>query len=149
MYFFFLFILVLFFRFVSFVLRLSCFLILIQYLQVVYHSHIECPSIGLQIKLRGFLSHIEQLRIGYWGITSTKTQSMSHGLASPRSPTDENQQPAEASVVGRSWVQSMFSKDTTSKSNSFSRVRRWTSDSGSTGIFFFLWLYACFTGFYF
>ena len=105
-------------------------------MQVVYHSHIECPSIGLQIKLRGFLSHIEQLRIGYWGITSTKTQSMSHGLASPRSPTDENQQPAEASVVGRSWVQSMFSKDTTSKSNSFSRVRRWTSDSGSTGIFF-------------
>lgn len=94
----------------------------------------EKNNIGYKqfIKLRGFLSHIEQLRIGYWGITSTKTQSMSHGLASPRSPTDENQQPAEASVVGRSWVQSMFSKDTTSKSNSFSRVRRWTSDSGST-----------------
>lgn len=94
----------------------------------------EKNNIGYKqsIKLRGFLSHIEQLRIGYWGITSTKTQSMSHGLASPRSPTDENQQPAEASVVGRSWVQSMFSKDTASKSNSFSRVRRWTSDSGST-----------------
>lgn len=94
----------------------------------------EKNNIGYKqfIKLRGFLSHIEQLRIGYWGITSTKTQSMSHGLASPRSPTDENQQTAEASVVGRSWVQSMFSKDTTSKSNSFSRVRRWTSDSGST-----------------
>lgn len=89
--------------------------------------------ICLQIKLRGFLSHIQQLRIGYWGMTSTKAQSVSHGLASPRSATDENQQPAEASGVGRSWVQSMFSRETASRTNSFSRVRRWTSDGGSSG----------------
>ncbi|PON47885.1 Guanine nucleotide-binding protein, beta subunit [Parasponia andersonii] len=90
----------------------------------------EKNNIGYKqfIKLRGFLSHIQQLRIGYWGITSTKAQSLSHGLASPRSATDENQQPAEAS--GRSWVQSMFSRDTASRTNSFSRVRRWTSDGG-------------------
>lgn len=37
----------------------------------------------------------------------------SHALSSPRTKdvTDEDQQPAEASVVGRSWVQSMFSRD--------------------------------------
>ncbi|KAK9277804.1 hypothetical protein L1049_027360 [Liquidambar formosana] len=86
------------------------------------------------IKLRGFLSHIQQLRIGYWGISSVKAQSMSsYGLPSPhlQDATDENQQPAEASGVGRSWVQSMFSRDATSRANSFSRVRRWTSDSGT------------------
>ncbi|XP_057951943.1 DENN domain and WD repeat-containing protein SCD1 isoform X2 [Malania oleifera] len=87
------------------------------------------------IKLRGFLSHIQQLRIGYWGISSVKsTQSMSSfGLPSPRSQdvANESQQPAEASGVGRSWVQSMFSRDTSSRTNSFSRVRRWTSDSGN------------------
>ncbi|KAF4386373.1 hypothetical protein F8388_020000 [Cannabis sativa] len=94
----------------------------------------ERNNIGYKqfIKLRGFLSHIQQLRIGYWGMTSTKAQSMSHGLASPRSSADENQQPAEASGVGRSWVQSMFSRDTASRTNSFSRVRRWTSDAGSS-----------------
>ncbi|KAK9926264.1 hypothetical protein M0R45_023505 [Rubus argutus] len=86
------------------------------------------------IKLRGLLSHVQQLRIGYWGITSFKAQSMSHGLASPRSKdaTVESQQPAEASGVGRSWVQSMFSRDNSSRSNSFSRVRKWTSDGGSS-----------------
>ncbi|BBH04151.1 hypothetical protein Prudu_015214 [Prunus dulcis] len=71
------------------------------------------------IQLRGFLSHVVQLRI-----------------ASPHSKdtTVENQQPAEASGVARSWVQSMFSRDTASKSTSFSGVRKWTSDgsSGST-----------------
>ncbi|CAN6717544.1 unnamed protein product [Malus baccata var. baccata] len=77
------------------------------------------------IKMRGFLSHIEHLLIGYWGITNFKGQSMlSHGLASPRSKdaTVENQQPAEASGVGRSWVQSMFSRDTASRTTSLSRV---------------------------
>ena len=86
------------------------------------------------IKLRGFLSHVQQLRISYWGISSVKAQSMSSfGLPSPHShdSTDDDQQPAEASGVGRSWVQSMFSRDTTSRTNSFSRVRRWTSDSGT------------------
>ncbi|KAG7944548.1 hypothetical protein I3843_15G107500 [Carya illinoinensis] len=93
-------------------------------------------SVGYKqfIKLRGFLSHTQQLRIAYWGITSTKSQSMSSlGLPSPRSKeaTDENQPPAEASVVGRSWVQSMFSRDTASRTNSFSRVRKWASDAGN------------------
>lgn len=57
----------------------------------------------------------------------------SHGLTSPRSKDgiDDNQQPAEASGVGRSWVQSMFSRDTASRSSSFSRVRKWTSEGGS------------------
>ncbi|XP_040372222.1 DENN domain and WD repeat-containing protein SCD1 isoform X5 [Rosa chinensis] len=85
------------------------------------------------IKLRGLLSHVQQLRIGYWGISSFKAQSMSHGLASPRSKDAavESQQPAEASGVGRSWVQSMFSRDNSTRLNSFSRVRKWTSDGGS------------------
>ncbi|XP_010265189.1 PREDICTED: DENN domain and WD repeat-containing protein SCD1 isoform X2 [Nelumbo nucifera] len=77
------------------------------------------------IKLRGLLSHIQQLRIGYWGISSVKIQSVSpYGLPSPRlqDAADESQQPAEASGVGRSWVQSMFSRDTTSRANSFSRA---------------------------
>uniref|UniRef100_A0A2P2KS99 DENN domain and WD repeat-containing protein SCD1 n=1 Tax=Rhizophora mucronata TaxID=61149 RepID=A0A2P2KS99_RHIMU len=85
------------------------------------------------IKLRGFFSHIQQLRVGYWGISSVKIQSVSsHGLASPRpkDSKDENQQPAEASGVGRSWVQSMFSRDS-SRTNSFGHVRRWGSDGNS------------------
>lgn len=94
----------------------------------------EKNNIGYKqiIKLRGFLSHIQQLYISYWGMYSIKSQSVSpYGLPSPH-PQDANsdiQQPTEAS--GRSWVQSMFSRDTSSRANSFSRVRRWTSDSGS------------------
>ncbi|KAL5726231.1 Scytalone dehydratase [Ranunculus cassubicifolius] len=96
----------------------------------------EKNNIGYKqfIKLRGFLSHIQQLRIGYWGISSVKTQSASsYGLASPRSlgAADEDQQPAEASGIGRSWVQSMFSRETSIRANSFSRVRKWTSDNGT------------------
>ncbi|XP_043715724.1 DENN domain and WD repeat-containing protein SCD1 isoform X2 [Telopea speciosissima] len=94
----------------------------------------EKNNIGYKqfIKLRGLLSHIQQLRIGYWGISSVKVQSVSsYGLQSPHSQdaVGESQQPAEASGVGRSWVQSMFSRDTTARTNSFSRVRRWTSDN--------------------
>ena len=99
-----------------------------------------------QIKLRGFLSHVQQLRIGYWGISSVKAQSFSSfGLPSPHShdSTDDDQRPAEASGVGRSWVQSMFSRDTTSRTNSLSRVRKWTSDSGNLGTLFVEGTYAC------
>ncbi|KAJ7973907.1 DENN domain and WD repeat-containing protein SCD1 [Quillaja saponaria] len=83
------------------------------------------------IKLRGFLSHIQQLRMGYWGMTLIKAQSVSSlGLTSPhpKDAKDEGQQPAEAIGIGRSWVQSLFSRGTASRSSSFSRVRRWTSD---------------------
>ncbi|OWM65148.1 hypothetical protein CDL15_Pgr008735 [Punica granatum] len=87
------------------------------------------------IRLRGFLSHVQQVRVGYWGISSVKAQSLSsQGLHSPRTKDsiDEGQQPAEASGVGRSWVQSMFSRDTSSRTHSFSRVRGWTSDGGAS-----------------
>ncbi|XP_051119738.1 DENN domain and WD repeat-containing protein SCD1 [Andrographis paniculata] len=83
------------------------------------------------IKIRGFLSHIRQIWIGYWGIYSGKTQSASSfGLPSPRPQhaADSTQQSSEASGVGRSWVQSMFSRD---RASSFSRVRKWTSDGGN------------------
>ncbi|XP_010549132.1 PREDICTED: DENN domain and WD repeat-containing protein SCD1 [Tarenaya hassleriana] len=88
----------------------------------------------LLIKLRGFLSHIQQLRTGYWGVYSAKQQSIVSGLPSPRpkDALDETQQPAEAS--GRSWVQSMFSRDSASRANSFSRVRKWVSDNASSDI---------------
>lgn len=84
------------------------------------------------IKLRGYMSHIQQLCIGYWGIYSLKSQSISSlALPSPRPQdvTTDNQQPAEAS--GRSWVQSMFSRDTTLRANSFTRVRKWTAEQGA------------------
>ncbi|KAI8542951.1 hypothetical protein RHMOL_Rhmol08G0180200 [Rhododendron molle] len=94
----------------------------------------EKNNIGYKqiIKLRGFLSHIQQLYISYWGMYSIKSQSVSpYGLPSPhpQDPNNDIQQPTEAS--GRSWVQSMFSRDTSSRANSFSRVRKWTSDSGA------------------
>lgn len=87
------------------------------------------------IKLRALLSHIQLLRVGYWGISTGKSQSSSYGLSSPRSQdaSDESQQPAEASGVGRSWVQSMFSRDRSIRTNSFSRVSRWTSDTDNSG----------------
>ncbi|KAL9256163.1 DENN domain and WD repeat-containing protein [Drosera capensis] len=92
----------------------------------------EKNNIGYKqyIQLRGYLSRIHHLRVGYWGISSVKAQSLSSsGLQSPRSQdvTGDGQQPTEAS--GRSWVHSMFSRDTTSRANSFSRVRKWASDS--------------------
>ncbi|XWS37669.1 hypothetical protein CRYUN_Cryun19dG0064800 [Craigia yunnanensis] len=97
----------------------------------------ERNNIGykLLIKLRGLLSHIQQLRISYWCVSSVKSQSLlPPGLSSPRpnDAADENQQPAEASVVGRSWVQSMFSRNTASRANSFGRVRKWASDGGAS-----------------
>ncbi|KAG6413747.1 hypothetical protein SASPL_126461 [Salvia splendens] len=84
------------------------------------------------IKIRGFLSHIRQICIGYWGIYAGKTQSVSSfGLPSPRPQDagDSTEQSSEASGDGRSWVQSMFSRD---KASSFSRVRKWTSDGGNS-----------------
>lgn len=72
---------------------------------------------------------------------SVKSQSMSSfGLPSPRSQdaADGTQQSAEATGVGRSWVQSMFSRDTTSRTSSFSRARKLTSDSGSLFIYYLL-----------
>ena len=118
--------------FLLILLNLSSALFMNSFFFSFWKCSISCL---LQIKLRGFLSHIQQLRVGYWGITSIKAQSMSSlGLPSPRSKdvTDEHQQPAEAS--GRSWVQSMFSRETASRSNSFSRVRKWASDGGNSGI---------------
>ncbi|KAH1089880.1 hypothetical protein J1N35_017137 [Gossypium stocksii] len=96
----------------------------------------ERNNIGykLLIKLRGLLSHIHQLRINYWGVSSGKPQSLlPPGLSSPRlkDAADENQEPLEASGVGRSWVQSMFSRDTSSRTNSFTRVRKWASDGAA------------------
>ncbi|GAB4850614.1 Scytalone dehydratase [Ancistrocladus abbreviatus] len=93
----------------------------------------EKNNIGYKqyIQLRGYLSHIHQLRIGYWGISASKAQSLSsHGLQSPRPQdvTNDGQQSAEASSVGRSWVQSMFSRDRSSRSFS----RRWGADSGTS-----------------
>lgn len=87
------------------------------------------------IRLRALLSHIQLLRVGYWGISTGKSQSASYGLSSPRSQdvSDESQQPAEASGVGRSWVQSMFSRDRSIRASSFSRVSRWASDTDSSG----------------
>lgn len=94
----------------------------------------EKNNIGYKqlIKLRGFLSHIQRLRTGYWGISTVKSQSMlSHSLSSPRpkGASIENQQPAEASVVGRSWVHSMFSRDSAARANSFGNVGKLGSDS--------------------
>ncbi|XP_021736316.1 DENN domain and WD repeat-containing protein SCD1-like [Chenopodium quinoa] len=93
----------------------------------------EKHNIGFKqfIQLRGFLSHIHQLRFAYWGIAATKVQSLSaYGVQSPR-PQDaahDNQQFVEASSVGRSWVQSMFSRDTSLRAHSFTRVRSGVSD---------------------
>ncbi|KAH6801776.1 stomatal cytokinesis defective / SCD1 protein [Perilla frutescens var. frutescens] len=81
------------------------------------------------IKIRGFLSHIRQICIGYWGIYAGKNQSVSSfGLPSPRpqDTVDSTQQSSEASGVGRSWVQSMFTRE---RASSFSRVS--TNENGS------------------
>lgn len=125
--------------FISFILESGlCFFLPLGSINSVYDycSRKSLFYFLLQIKLRGFLSHTQQLRVAYWGITSIKAQSTSSlGLPSPRSKdaADENQPPTEASGVGRNWVQSMFSRDTASKSNSFSRVRRWGADAGGSG----------------
>lgn len=74
-----------------------------------------------------------------------KAQSvLSLALPSPHSKDakDEDQQPAEATGVGRSWVQSMFSRNTTSRTSSFNRVRRWTSDGGNSGTCYSI-IYEC------
>ncbi|XP_011072936.1 DENN domain and WD repeat-containing protein SCD1-like [Sesamum indicum] len=73
------------------------------------------------INLRGFLSHTRQTCIGYWGIYVAKSHSVSsYGLPppSPKDTTNNTQESSEESGVGRSWVQSMFSR----RAGSFSRV---------------------------
>ncbi|KAL2934077.1 DENN domain and WD repeat-containing protein SCD1, partial [Bienertia sinuspersici] len=87
----------------------------------------EKNNIGYKqfIQLRGFLSHIHQLRFAYWGIAATKVQSLSsYGMQSalPQDGVHDSQQTTEASS-GRSWVQSMFSRDTSLRAQSFTRVR--------------------------
>ncbi|XP_020405170.1 DENN domain and WD repeat-containing protein SCD1 isoform X2 [Zea mays] len=77
------------------------------------------------IKLRALLTHLQQLRIGYWGVATGKSQPLqSYGMASPHAidVIDESQQPAEASGLGRSWVQSMFSRDRSLRASSFNRA---------------------------
>ncbi|GJN18579.1 hypothetical protein PR202_gb05751 [Eleusine coracana subsp. coracana] len=82
------------------------------------------------IKLRALLTHLQQLRVGYWGVATGKSQPLqSYGMASPRAldVSDESQQPAEASGLGRSWVHSMFSRDRSLRASSFNR----TSDANA------------------
>ncbi|XP_010677974.2 DENN domain and WD repeat-containing protein SCD1 isoform X1 [Beta vulgaris subsp. vulgaris] len=87
----------------------------------------EKNNIGYKqfIQLRGFLSHIHQLRFAYWGVAALKVQSLSsYGVQSALSQdvATDGQQTIEASSVGRSWVQSMFSRDTSLRAHSFTRV---------------------------
>lgn len=99
---------------------------------ICYFSNFFC-----QIKLRGYLSHVRHMFVGYWGIHSVKLQSATTlGLPSPRAQdaSDDAQQPAEASGIGRSWVQSMFTRDTSIRAKSFSRVGKWTSDNSTLGM---------------
>ncbi|XP_042042708.1 DENN domain and WD repeat-containing protein SCD1-like isoform X1 [Salvia splendens] len=66
------------------------------------------------INLRGYLSHIRQTCIGYWGIHGGKSQFVScYGLPAldPLESPSTGEQGSEASGVGRSWVQSMFSRE--------------------------------------
>lgn len=107
----------------------------------------EKNNIGYKqfIQIRGYLSHVYQLRFAYWGISASKAQSLSsYGLQAPlpQDSANDGQQPAEASSVGRSWVQSMFSRGTSLRANSFTRVKSSVSDEhgaaskqdvGSTG----------------
>ncbi|KAK1665267.1 hypothetical protein QYE76_053426 [Lolium multiflorum] len=77
------------------------------------------------IKLRALLTHLQQLRVGYWGVPVGKIQPLpSYSMASPRALdiSDESEQPAEASVLGRSWVHSMFSRDRSLRASSFNRA---------------------------
>ncbi|KAL8141853.1 hypothetical protein V2J09_014885 [Rumex salicifolius] len=75
------------------------------------------------IQLRGYLSHIQQLRVGYWGVSTIKFQPSFHGPQSPRVQDAMNDsQPVEGSAVGRSWVHSMFSRENSTRVNSFSHA---------------------------
>ena len=78
------------------------------------------------------MSHIHQLRFAYWGTAASKGQLLSSygGQSIHLQDTAHDSQPTtEASSVGRSWVQSMFSRDTSIRAQSFTRVR-----SGLSGI---------------
>ncbi|KAL8487994.1 hypothetical protein ACS0TY_024319 [Phlomoides rotata] len=89
------------------------------------------------INLRGFLSHIRQTCIGYWGIYAGKPQSVSsYGLPSPNPQDSANhtEESSEASGVGRSWVQSMFSRDrAVSFTRSASKVSGSIHDESAVG----------------
>lgn len=87
------------------------------------------------IKLRGLLCYLQQVRQDYYGILQGRMQSLSssvHNLPTqqPHDAADETQQPAEASGLGRSWVQSMFSRDPATRRPPAARVQRGASDSG-------------------
>jgi hypothetical protein len=70
---------------------------------------------SLQVKLRGILAHLELLKEEYWGaspagaqrattVSSLQSQAQDGSKSIPPSPS-------EAAGIGRSWVQSMFSRD--------------------------------------
>lgn len=87
------------------------------------------------IKLRGLLSYLQQVQQGYWGILQGRRQSLSSSMHNiptqqPHDAADESQQPAEASGLGRSWVQSMFSRDPATRRVPSARARRGASDNG-------------------
>ncbi|CAM6088951.1 unnamed protein product [Calypogeia fissa] len=66
------------------------------------------------IKLRGILAHMELLKEQYWGTSSTGAQraSTASSLQAPaQDRKDSIPQASEAAGIGRSWVQSMFSRD--------------------------------------
>ncbi|KAH6799148.1 stomatal cytokinesis defective / SCD1 protein [Perilla frutescens var. frutescens] len=89
------------------------------------------------INLRGFLSHIRQTCIGYWGIHAGKSQSISsYGLPAPdpQDSANNTQQSSEDSGVGRSWVQSMFSRERPiTFTRSASKVNASVQDVSSVG----------------
>jgi len=60
------------------------------------------------IRLRGLLSHIQLLRVGYWGLTSASIQSLSYGSHLPQFQGIETQQPIKNSTLGHNWVHNMF-----------------------------------------
>ncbi|KAJ3671152.1 hypothetical protein LUZ60_008578 [Juncus effusus] len=89
------------------------------------------------IKLRALLSHLQQLRSGYWGALPPPVkiihQPTGGMLTSPResASSDEAHQPAEASGLGRSWMQSMFTRERSLRSSqSFSRASEGKGGAG-------------------
>ncbi|XP_024518570.1 DENN domain and WD repeat-containing protein SCD1 isoform X2 [Selaginella moellendorffii] len=62
------------------------------------------------IKLRGILAHVQNVKQGYWGKLPTSRAQPVASYPQDRQENDDSQS-SQAAGAGRSWMQSMFSRD--------------------------------------
>ncbi|BBN12485.1 protein MpSCD [Marchantia polymorpha subsp. ruderalis] len=89
------------------------------------------------IKLRGILAHLELLSQRYWGTTPTPAPAVTpqpNAEVKEEDRVDSIVPPSETAGIGRSWVQSMFSREKSLRAVHSRNGRELTSGSSEVSI---------------